>query len=146
MIGAEMNIDRMLRVRDVVLAEPDRLELLDDFVAPRFDADRFVGVGLCIAARAALDAGFIELRDTPRPGAPRTYYDVTPAGLERAQFMRELGAAALDLSDAQARRLFYVDEWPSRMASAFLQSKQAPARASVTARRIDHFMRTEGAE
>lgn len=143
----DMNIDRMLRVRDVVLAEPDRLELLEDFVTPRFDAeDRFCGHGLCIAARAAIDAGFIELRDTPRPGAPRTYYDVTEEGAKHAGFLRELGGAALSISDPQARRLFYVTEWPARLSSAFLQSKQAPARASVAARRIDHFMRTEGAE
>lgn len=142
-----MNVDRLLRVRDGIEAEPERLEMFEDFVTPRFnDQGALVGCDLCIAARAALDAGFIELRSTPRPGLPGTFYDVTSAGTAHATFMLQLGAAALELDDVKADRLFFVDEWPKGYASSYLQSKHRTARAAITVRRIARFIDTEGQE
>ena len=141
-----MDVDRLLRVRDGIEAEPSRLEMIDDFVAPRFSGNgAFIGCDLCIAARAALDAGFIALRGTPRPNAPGTFYDVTLPGKEQA-FLLELGSMALDLDPRQADRLFFVDEWPVNLRSSFLHATSATARAAITTRRIARFIESEGRE
>jgi hypothetical protein len=136
----------MLRVREQVIAEPARLELIEDYVTPQFDGDRFTGSLLCIGARAAIDAGFIALRDTPRPGAPRTFYDVTELGHTQGSFIAELAAAALAIDESGARRLLNVESWPKPYVGSFLRASSALARATVTANRIDHFIRTEGRE
>lgn len=140
-----MNVDRLVVVRDQILAEPDRLDM-DDYVSPRYDQQKeFCGTALCIAARAALDAGYARLRTTPRPGTPATFYDVTLDGTGQGADMQVLGAAALWLTDKQAGRLFYLERWPNAYWHPFMLAKAAPERARICARRIDHFLKTEGA-
>lgn len=141
-----MNVDRLLRVRDEIEADPESLEMIDDFVTPRFNGHgAFVGCNLCIAARAAIDAGMISLRDTPRPGAPGTFYDVKVPGSEQV-FLLQLGAMALELDPRQADRLFFVDDWPRNFRESFSKAPSAKARAVVTTRRIGRFIDSEGME
>lgn len=142
----EMNVDRLIRVRDDITAEPSQFEMLDYVTAQYDERKEFCGTALCVAARAALDAGFIALRNTPRPGAPSTFYDVTDVGSPYGSTMHTLGAAALALTLTQAGRLFYLDSWPNDFWKPFMRAKTPLERASIAAKRIDRFIYTDGRE
>lgn len=136
----EPNIERLLRIRDQVLAEPAVFDMTDYVIVSD------CGTTLCFGARAALDAGFITLRETPRPGARCTFYEITPSGALHGSEMRDLAMAALSINEKQAKRLFHLEHWPSAFWTPFLRAKTTQDRATIAAKRIEHFIRTEGAE
>lgn len=146
--AAELSVDRLIRVRDQFVSAPDRLEM-DDFVNPVYDErQELCGTTVCIGGAGALDAGFITLRSTPRPGTERVMYDVTPTGEQHKgdSGTWEMFMAALGLSHDQANRLFFLSGWPKGFRSQFVNAKDAASRARVTARRIDQFIATGGRE
>ena len=141
-----MNIDRLLRVKQRIVAEPDG-----------FDMDEYVsscGTACCIGGHAAIDAGLITLRTTPRADMPGLSYELTPTGALSVGGMvfgsgvNGVGvfADALDLLPSEANRLFFTANWPKGFRLPFDQAKTPAARAAIAARRIDHFLATEGRE
>lgn len=50
------------------------------------------------------------------------------------------------IDSAQRKRLFWVSTWPSNFRNAYRKRKTHAARARVTAARIEHFIKTKGAE
>ena len=149
-----MNIDRLLRVKARILAEPVEFEM-DHYVSTRRDTSGEVcGTACCIGGHAAVDAGFITLRTAPLPGFSSLGYELTPAGAKVVGGMAfgsgvdgfGVFADALDLSPSEANRLFFVANWPKGFRVPFEQATGATARANIAGKRIDHFMRTEGRE
>lgn len=74
-------------------------------------------------------------------------------GEENADALAELlgswtedpGASALGITTEQARRLFYVDQWPEHFRKGYGRlAKQK--KAERVAERIEHFIKTRGAE
>lgn len=91
------------------------------------------GTAACIAGyTVALSAG-----RTPRHGSIAT------------KAARLLGIAydggLSDFKD-EGSRLFYVDEWPARFARRYQRASRNVTRARIASERIDHFIKTEGAE
>jgi hypothetical protein len=52
----------------------------------------------------------------------------------------------LEIDGREAQRLFYVHSWPEKLRNKYHNLKTPAARANVAARRIDHFIKTNGAE
>ena len=50
----------------------------------------------------------------------------------------------LGLEYAQSDRLFFVDYWPGKF--AYNKAKTKKAKAEIAAKRIEHFIKTGGAE
>lgn len=146
MSANEINVDRLIRVRDLVAASPELLNLSEDFVNGVRDASgALIGHSFCIGGLAALDAGAITLRSTPRPGTAAVLYDVLP--IAERQY-REDGA--LDMFRAfvggDADRLMFVANWPKGFQKQLDACSTAEQRAKVTARRIDFFISNGGRE
>jgi hypothetical protein len=149
-----MNIDRLNAVKARILAEPEQFDM-GDFVSTKYDErGEPCGTACCIGGHAAVEAGYITLRSTPRPGLPSVMYDMTPAGVLAASGLHYASGAngfgayaeALDLLPSEANRLFFVENWPKSLRASFEQATSTAARATIAGRRIDHFMRTEGRE
>lgn len=138
-----MNVERLKRVREQILAEPARFDM-NDYVSPVYDErQERCGTALCMAGFAALDAGFIVLRDAPRDGTARVYYDTTTAGAAYATGTK-MFAAALDIDGDQAQALFHHSGWPGAFYKAFRDAETSLARARVAAARIDAFIASGG--
>lgn len=136
-----MNVARLQRIRDHVAATPDVFDM-DDWVGR-------CGTVCCFGGHAALDAGYIVVRTSPRPDTFAVYYDITAAGLASAPHVTwfntdPMFAAALELSKAQADRLFYIDGWPKDFRELFQKAETAAARATIAAKRIDRFIGSGG--
>jgi|GEM_PF-6633598 hypothetical protein len=56
------------------------------------------------------------------------------------------GAELFDISVPQAERLFRVIDWPEKFRNRFRRGKTPAARAKVAVARIEHFIKTKGAE
>jgi hypothetical protein len=140
-----MNVKLLRKVKRHILAEPKRLDM--DFVAseiiagPR--APRCGTVG-CIAGWSALLAS---------PVIPATV-----AG-RLALMGWDSGKKALELTESEVNRLFNEPwlvygprkrdgavGWPEKFAKAYLGAKTPRQRAGITARRIEHFIKTKGRE
>lgn len=143
----DMNVDRLLRVRDGFLAAPTLLEM-EDFASPIYAGGEICGTAMCIGGAGALDAGFLTLRLTPREGTERVMYDITPDG--RLHFgqhgVLDMFRAAYRINSVQSDRLFYTSSWPKGFQTQFLSAKDAASRARVAGRRIDQFISTRGRE
>jgi hypothetical protein len=55
-------------------------------------------------------------------------------------------AKLLKLNAEQRQRLFFTSDWPLPFRLAYKRARTAKGRAKVTADRIEHFIKTEGAE
>jgi len=137
-----MNTKLLLEVRKLILEEPRRFNM-DYFAA----TDEFYphvvhrqtppcGTVACIAGWATIEHARAEGRS-----------DLSVDFLNGIG--RRTGAQALGLDEAQSSRLFFTEEWPDDLAveyrDAYLQRDYALA-AEVAARRIDRFIKTDGAE
>lgn len=131
---------RLRRIREDILADPEHFSMVD-WVSER-------GNATCIGGRAALDAGYITLRQSV--SASNRFYDVTEAGAaigggrqgdDEARFR-----VALNLTREEADRLFNVDQWPQPLYVEYAMARSPEARADVAARRIDLFIKTRGHE
>lgn len=56
------------------------------------------------------------------------------------------GRAALKLTLLEARRLFWTDGWPDDFSRRYWTAKTCKGRASTAVARIEHFIKTKGAE
>lgn len=52
----------------------------------------------------------------------------------------------LGLDSEQKTRLFYAEGWPQKFDIAYQKTNTYKTRAAITAKRIDHFIATNGAE
>lgn len=129
-----MNVRALRKVQEQILAAPKNFGM-----AYYFDIDPECGTVCCIAGYAVLNA---KLMKEYTPG----FFRPTP----KAEALHLLGGPryaamhALRLDDRQASALFYAYRWPPKFFDAYKKAKTPRGRASVAARRIDHFIATKG--
>jgi hypothetical protein len=143
---------------DRILAEPTRFNMAEWAVRLFNAVGEMCGTTLCIAGFIATDAG-AELRTTQGrfvrfvstailrarvPDSSDAYYKDKDID---AVYPAEVAQWILQLTDEQAKRLFYVDRWPSVYAEAYLDVERFPyLRARVAYERIHFFIDTEGTD
>jgi hypothetical protein len=141
-----INTERLRRVRDRIVAEPERFDM-GDYARPVFSPEGvFLGTVHCIGGLAAIDAGYIVARGSRDPER-MVWYDITAASpVERYPYDDYRFAEALSLIPDEANRLFGVDQWPAPFNTEYALAGSPEVRASVASRRIDRFIRTRGRE
>lgn len=134
-------------------AEKDRAryDVLEDLFVLENDADY----------EDAETRGFAELIDFPECGTVaciagwgKILSQPDPAAAMRdPDFLRKLSAlpayeseALFGVTHQQADRLFFVARWPRKFERRYEGARSATVRARVVADRIDHFIKTNGAE
>jgi hypothetical protein len=126
-----MNVKLLRRIQKHILAEPKRLDM-GHFIARKSDGSGLVvrfpqcGTVACIAGWA-----------------------VTLSTKEKLDYRRIEGRARqlLGITQTQAKNLFFDSNWPQQFAERLgLTEPQTKAHARITAKRIDHFLKTKGAE
>jgi hypothetical protein len=63
-----------------------------------------------------------------------------------AKKVYELSIPLLDITEEQAHRLFSEEEWPNEFYGDYANADTPQERAEIAARRIDHFIATNGEE
>jgi len=125
-----MNVKLLRKIKKHILEEPNRLNMRTwgRHFDPPYRPKSFpvCGTTACIAGWAVV------LKAT-------TGTSVTNKLLLNAYID---GQKALELDSAQADRLFYLQDWPSQ----FKYGGSQRNKAKVTAARIEHFIKTKGAE
>lgn len=118
-----MNVDLLLKVKERILVDPDH-----------FGMDHFIFESVCQTTRCI--GGWAQ-----HLAGDRAYRQVfrDDAGYALPG-QRELG-----LTDHEAARLFYIEEWPMYF-SAYSGTGHRSTTAKNAALRIDHFIATEGRE
>lgn len=58
----------------------------------------------------------------------------------------DIASQKLALNLDESARLFHLSYWPSKFYTAHYATKGVIRRAKIAARRIDHFIKTEGRE
>lgn len=161
----KINVELLEEVKALILEEPRRLRM--EVVASSFDDARRVyapvddvpgyrdedrppcNAVMCIAGHANYA---VMLRERP----DLSLYDpeTEESNWNAIDEMNTLSIAGerLGLDAGQRQRLFYLkswgfDEgWPRKFERQFLEAKTPAGRARIAARRIDHFIKTNGAE
>lgn len=132
-----MNIQKLLKLKGRILQEPNHFDM------KYWTND--CGTGGCIAGMSCHMEGYklsiFSSMVTPPMGGSKV-------------FTHEEARKILGLTPEQSRRLFYVKylhpqttyHWPSKFAWDYKRAKTPRGRALATARRIDHFIQTDGRE
>ena len=125
-----MNTKLLRKVKKVVLEEPRRLDMANwiqtNMTALPAEERPPCGTVACIAGWA------IHLSGVDPALTPGAY--------------SEIANGLLGLDEDQGRRLYYTGSWPESFDEAYHAAETAQERAQIAARRIDHFIKTKGAE
>lgn len=135
-----MNVTLLQQVKKVVLAEPRRLDMdvwMDNRIHGAMKNPRCGTIG-CIAGWATVLAVPSKESYSKRADAASRQEEETKEDTQLC------GQKALGLTNSQADRLFYVEDWPTELQEAYDAATTAAARAKVTAARIDLFVESEG--
>jgi hypothetical protein len=117
-----MNIELLERIKNHILEEPKRINMYCWVKSVEYDGP-LCGTAACIAGWAFLLADKVSLG-----------------------YVNEEATSLLWLNPDQSVRLFYVDNWPDRFRVLDRVPPGTSAYAQVVARRIEHFIDTEGRE
>lgn len=133
-----MNKPLLRQIIATIEAEPRRLRMEAWFTKHTNQLPR-CGTVACIA-------GWALVLHEHKPGVPfKRVRDAIQlrhsTDIDFGDFL-SVGAKALGLTEAQSYRLFYLGAWPTVLFAAYNLAKTPATRASVTVRRIKHFMRT----
>jgi hypothetical protein len=141
-----MNVKLLRRIQKHILAEPRRLEMSMWVRKGKPEIDSYqsdsgyvtypqCGTAACIGGWALIIS-----KKTVNNNGLNT-------GNRAAQL---LGIPAMNGTDAEilspSDKLFHVSDWPAKYEQAYHHAKSARGRARVAVRRIDHFIKTQGAE
>lgn len=132
------NVPLLRQIMRLWKAQPKRLrmeEFLIVGVPPHHGGPPCGTIG-CIAGWASV------LKEKMNLGKGATLVTAALVAQNEPQTMHNLGREALGLTDAQADRLFYHWDWPSKYEEAYDMAKTPTARVRATCARINHFIRT----
>lgn len=123
-----MNIPLLKKVQKAILAEPKKFDMREWF----YEDDRSpCGTTACIGGHAvALATGAVSLK-------------IAHQTLKSTEIRPRI---VLDLEFSEADRLFYKATWPETFRVKYNMARSANGRAMVAAKRISHFIKTEGRE
>jgi hypothetical protein len=133
-----MNVELLKKVKEYITAHPNRF-VMDNFLIKQregetiFDADDGKEVKFDQCGTAACIAGWTCLIATE--GKVR----------EGTNIQRKAGRL-LGISPGKQDNLFFTCNWPEHFVSQYLKAATQSSRAKIAARRIDHFIATEGRE
>lgn len=117
-----MNTPLLLRVKERILAEPEHF-WMGDWI------NMDCGTSGCIAGHAIMEALSADAK---------TAREIVLSLEYKHSIFSRLAASALDLTKDQSERLFYACAWPEPF--------RCNPTAEVSAKRIEHFIATEGRE
>jgi hypothetical protein len=142
-----MNVKLLRRIQKHILAEPKRFRMLDwiekqTATDPTYIADDSERVSFPKCGTVACIGGWAVLLSKKKPS--RTHYEGFRAakllGLNRPH-------GHLDrVRSTDSERLFFTEAWPIDFSMKFNRAKTPEDRARIAAKRIDHFIKTKGAE
>ena len=145
-VGEDMNVRLLRKVQKHILAETKRF-IMDDFVVRQaegeetFFADDATEVPFAPCGTAACIAGWSVLLER---GMRAKVKDFHAAGARVLGISTEYDEDH-DLS-SEATRLFYTCYWPHKFQTRYDSAKSQKQRAKVAVARIEHFIKTKGAE
>lgn len=133
-----MNTRLLNKIKRIFQAEPRRLEMRDFLAfASGLDGPACETIG-CIAGWAAL-------LNRWKGNQPFKSAAAEAMSLEgEIGSLAVQGQQALRLTDGQANRLFYPDNWPKDLWSEYNKARSAKGRVAATIKRINLFIRTRG--
>jgi hypothetical protein len=140
----KLNVKLLRRVQKHILAVPERLDM--GFLALKVNTEDEgappCGTVGCIAGWAHM----LTLKKFPKTS--REISNADDVAWERAE--KKIGLSHNDSYALFGEPRFYQDtdfrRWPAKFAVRYLKAKKAKTRAKVTSDRIDHFIKTKGAE
>lgn len=143
-----MNVKLLRQVKRHILEEPKRLQMgIWSASAKRqvrqgyMEKDEAPACGTtgCIAGWAVI---------LHKAGSRTDFLKVLRSirGHDYRHVMQPKAIALLELTEAQADSLFFVGDWPGSFEGDYMNCKTPKQRARVTAKRIEHFIRTKGEE
>lgn len=140
-----MNIKLLRRVKRHILAEPKRINMYFPVrVGQMGRGAPPCGTIGCIAGWAVLLA---ERKGREMPGLTwRRILDRREAPDMDWDDFKPIAIRRLKLTAEQAHRLFHVINWPRTFTVQYEKARTPKKMASVTAERIDHFIKTKGRE
>ena len=134
-----MNVKLLRKVQKFLLAEPRRFDM-SQWIAPADNEEANVlkpppcGTACCIAGAAFM----IDRKIKPRGAPERQDIQSTSIGFAAAK--------ALGLNEDQTNRLYYTSGWPMKFEEAYEEAETPLQRAKAGVARIEHFIKTKGAE
>ncbi len=126
-----MNTKLLRKVQRFIKAEPRRLNMYDFGYVTDSKAGPPYGTVACIGGWAVI------LSDTSK----KSNAQKCEAFVNTYQSSHSQARKALQLTESQAARLFYLDQWPSYLHEAYLQDKDQATQA-----RINLFIKSKGRE
>lgn len=152
-VEKKINVELLERVKAHILEEPRRFDM-STFVARASDPSLLLAPDMRPACgTVACIAGWAVFLSS---GLPKKITEDLYESIEsHAAGLLGLGLEAGDLDDeeddpdgeSEVSRLFYVPNWPAEFRRRYRHTENDPtARARVAADRIDHFLKTNGAE
>jgi hypothetical protein len=142
-----MNVKLLRKIQRHILAEPKRYA--QDTVITRGKAGDIFGVEYEVGRHLFPECGTVACLGG---WAELLSKDQRPRGVSTLEFARKI----LGLTEDESARLFsgineemYIGigrSWPKQYETAYMNAKTLRGRAHVAVRRIDHFIKTKGAE
>ena len=133
-----MNTKLLRKVQKFLLKEPRRFDMLD-WLAPSAFSNTVLEKPPCGTTCCIAGAAFILDRKV-EPGKALTEYETYQISV------RDIATDALGLDLDQRERLFYTADWPVKYCVAYHRAKTQRQRVKVGVARIEHFIKTKGAE
>ncbi len=137
-----MNTKLLLEIKEKILLMPRNFKMSAFFSTILEYADKELnripdncGTTCCIAGWA------ISLQTEEKTPLAGKMFKYRTDGLNE-----DLGAQYLDLTSSQAVRLFSANYWPEYFQDQYDAAETYIERAQIAAKRIDHFIATEGLE
>lgn len=129
-----MNVRLLRRIQKQILKEPRQFEMWGYFPLTLDTTEKIpnCGTAACIAGWS------ICLTEKINPAVARDKSN-------RWNVWRR-AKKALGIKEMQANSLFYDDNWPDNFKDGFKNSNTARKKARIAAKRIDHFISTNGEE
>lgn len=136
-----MNTELLLEIKDHILVEPTRL-MMDDFISRGEPGEEFYadngtqiypacGTVGCIAGWACI----LSLNENELKHIDPEYKGAELLGLDCDSGF-----------STNSARLFFTSCWPKSLMEDYEQAGSVSERANIAAKRIDHFIATEGRE
>lgn len=128
-----MNIELLLQVKEKILQEPENFGMLDWFGVNSLGEQ--CGTAACIAGHTCLLGGI--LLGVIYPKVPSEFSAFAP---------HIYAKRLLQIKSPHADALFVSALWPAQFRDAYSATTDLRIAAKVAAKRIDHFIATEGRE
>lgn len=135
-----INTKLLRKIQKFILQEKGRFDM-SDWLQPTKsssvlgDEKALCGTACCLAGAAYVLEHKLDLK---KPSS----FDDLPSGHSVEIF----ATRALGLTANQRLRLFFRSEWPAKYATAYVRARSQAGRARAGVNRIEHFIKTKGAE